>query len=146
MVTSRVPGLSILHSGTAHQAPTELLSSARVPEIIERLRAIADIVIIDAPACAVVADALLLARYVDCIVQVVGLGRVDADLVHNTTEVLRVAVDQPVYVFMNYAPKDRSSAYSPYYYRQAGGPSARNGTGGRRALPAPSRSEPAERV
>ncbi|HSV75151.1 MAG TPA: polysaccharide biosynthesis tyrosine autokinase, partial [Chthonomonadales bacterium] len=143
IVTTPVPGLSILHSGAAHHAPTELLSSPRVSEVIERLQTTADTVIIDAPACAVFADALLLARHADCIIQVVALGRVDADLVRNTMDVLRVAVDQRVYVFANYAPRDRSAACAPHFHRQADPPSSRNGGGRRRALPAPSGSEPA---
>ncbi|MGQ9808774.1 MAG: GumC family protein [Armatimonadota bacterium] len=116
LVAGDTENLTLLHSGTPDRNPTDLFSMPSVPRILEELRKISDIVIVDAPACAVVADALLLAPHVDCILHVVSAGSVERPVVREAAETLAAAGPKLMVFFVNRAPKDRSAAYHRYYY------------------------------
>jgi polysaccharide biosynthesis transport protein len=116
LVASDIDTLSILHSGTPRMSPTELVSLPTMVATIDKLREEAEVVIIDTPACAFMADALLIAPHADCVLQVVGAGQVDEDLVRETTTALKAAEPKMMLFFVNRAPKDRSNAYHSYYY------------------------------
>lgn len=115
LVASDTANLTLLQSGSSEQNATELISSLEMAEVIDTLRAECDILIIDAPACAVVADALFLAPYVDSVLHVVGAGQVDSALVRDTTAALAAAAPKIIAYLMNRAPVTNSSSYK--YYR-----------------------------
>jgi capsular exopolysaccharide synthesis family protein len=60
-----VPGLRVLTSGAMPPNPAELLNSAPMASLIERLAELADVIIFDCPPCLPVTDALLLSAKVD---------------------------------------------------------------------------------
>ena len=62
---SILPNLWLLPSGSTPGNPAELLDSARLAVLLERLRDIADVVIVDGPPLAAGADVMVLARYAD---------------------------------------------------------------------------------
>jgi capsular exopolysaccharide synthesis family protein len=66
-----VEGLRVLASGPVPPNPAELLASRRMDEMLELLRADADLVLIDAPPVNAVADASILAPRVDGVVLVI---------------------------------------------------------------------------
>jgi capsular exopolysaccharide synthesis family protein len=146
MLDTDEPNLRLLPSGIVKKNPTALMSSPRLAETMNQLRELADVVIVDAPACAVVADAMLVAPLVDCIIQVVGAGVVSEKLVSETTEALRAAAPRTFAFIVNRAPNDRSRVYTPYYFKEYRG--AANGNGhtsndrGAYALPGVSNEEP----
>lgn len=116
LVASDTDNLAILHSGIADRSPTELISLPTLPQMLEALRQMADVIIVDAPACVVVADALLLAPHVDCILQVVGVGKVDGETLQETTHALSAAAPKTLVYFVNYAPREaRHRAYGKHY-------------------------------
>ncbi len=121
LTSSDTPNLTLLHSGTAPCNPTDLVSQPQMAALLDQLRRLADVVIVDAPACSVVADALFLAPYADCIFHVIGAGQTDADIVRDTTAALHAATPRTMVFFVNRAPKDRGHAYK-HYYAYAGGP------------------------
>lgn len=117
LIDSGVPNLRLLPAGVIRANPTQMMSSPLLAEVIDRLRELADVVIVDAPACAVVADALLIAPHMDCILQVVSAGIVDEKTVRNTTEALRAAAPKTLAFFVNRASDARQRSFKSYYYQ-----------------------------
>ena len=76
---ANVEHLRVLTSGPLPHNPSELLGSQRMEKVIERLRDLADIVLFDAPPVIAVADAAVLARKVDAVLLVVGVGKTKRD-------------------------------------------------------------------
>lgn len=94
------PGLSLLPAGPVPPNPPSMLSSARMAETLARLREQHDLVIIDSPPVAHLADASILAAVSDGVVVVARVGvtnRADilaaaANLRHSPTPVVGVVV------------------------------------------------------
>lgn len=72
-------GVELLPAGTPPANPQAILSSRRTSEILDRLDARADVVIIDSPPVVTVSDALALASGVDAIVLVSRIGHSTRD-------------------------------------------------------------------
>lgn len=108
--------LLVLPSGSPNQSPTDLIALPDTPKILDMLKAEADIVILDTPACSVVADALFLAPYADSIMFVVGIGQVDEDVVRSAAEALQSANAKTMVYFVNRTPQENKKYASYYYY------------------------------
>ncbi len=104
LVPTETPNLSMLHGGNAAQNPMDLISQPHMAEAMQALRAAADVVIVDSPPAAVVADALLLAPHVDCILYVIGVGMVDSENMRNTAGALAAAAPKMLAYFVNRVP------------------------------------------
>jgi non-specific protein-tyrosine kinase len=74
-----VDHLRVLTSGPLPHNPADLLGSQRMEKVVERLRDLAEIVLFDAPPVIAVADAAVLARKLDAVLLVVGVGRTKRD-------------------------------------------------------------------
>ena len=72
---SEQPGLSLLTSGPVPPSPTELLSSARMEQLVTELARSFDAVVIDSPPILGLADAPVLSALADGVVIVVEAGR-----------------------------------------------------------------------
>ena len=101
-----------LGQGRALAGAEEMASQPKMLETLKALRDCADIVIIDAPACSERADALFLAPHVDCIVQVIGAGKVDAGALQQTSEALAAAQPSLLAYFLNFSPEQNVSHLS----------------------------------
>lgn len=115
LVPSDTDNLLLLHSGKTLRNPTELISQPKMAEILDTCRELADVVIVDTPACAVVADALFLAPYADSIMQVIGVGKAEQDLVRETNATLRAASGSDVVIFINHGEREARHGYNKYY-------------------------------
>lgn len=62
---TELENLYVITAGSVPPNPSELLVSTKMPNMINTLSEIFDIIIFDAPPCLVVADTLILARLVD---------------------------------------------------------------------------------
>ncbi len=71
---TQVPNLALLAAGPAPPTTSELLGSARLDDVLARLRQDADLLILDAPPVGEVADASVLATKVDGVLLVVRAG------------------------------------------------------------------------
>ena len=111
-----IPGLMVMHSGMSQNHPTDLVSMPRMQKIIQALRSKADAVIIDSPPCSLATDALFLAPYVDCIVQVVGVGVADEMTLSDVTQALRAAAPKAITYFLNYVPREKKRVGKYYLY------------------------------
>jgi capsular exopolysaccharide synthesis family protein len=70
LIESEVPGLRLLPSGPLPPNPSELLHSKAFREMLEQLRRLADVVIIDSPPLVPVTDAAVISTNVDAVVLV----------------------------------------------------------------------------
>ena len=120
LVETDLPNLSVLHGGKATRNPIDLISQPRMADTIHALRAAADVVVMDSPPAAVVADALILAPHVDCILYVVGVGMVNNENVRHTAAALASATPKMLAYFINRIPhvigEQRSYSYADYMY------------------------------
>ncbi len=121
LVDSQTHNLSFLHCGTPVGSPMDLVALPQMRETLQTLRRGADVVIVDTPPSAIVADALLIAPHVDCLLFVIGAGMVDAETVRHSSAALAAAAPKTMAYFINRAPRQsngsRNDAY--VYHRQA---------------------------
>lgn len=75
--TTEAPDLFVLPAGTLPEQPAELLGSARLPIVLQRLEAAADLVIIDSPPVLAAADTAILAGRVNHVLLVVARRHTD---------------------------------------------------------------------
>lgn len=110
-----LPKLTIVTTGSIPPNPAELLGSDRMTWILEELRSIAEMVIIDTPP-SLVADAQVLAAKVDAVLFVVKPGKTSAEAARSSMELYRRAGARVVGVVMNRIPRNRSYYYGGYKY------------------------------
>lgn len=65
VIESEIPNLHILTNGTTPPNPAELLSSNNMEKLINMLKRVYDIIIIDAPPCMPVSDSIILSTIAD---------------------------------------------------------------------------------
>lgn len=115
--------LSIITSGGIPPNPADLISSKKMESVLEAGKNAADIVIVDAPPF-LVADASILASYMDGVLLVIRPGKTPVDAAMTTLEQMNRAGANIVGVVMNRIPRNRSyyyggyRYYSPYYQSQ----------------------------
>jgi succinoglycan biosynthesis transport protein ExoP len=109
--------LKIITSGALPPNPAELLGSQRWHAILERLKAEADLVILDSPPLQAVTDAALLAAVVDGTVFVVHARRTRRGAVRQGREALARGGGKVLGVLMNRLKKRE---YNEYYYSYYG--------------------------
>lgn len=102
--------LSVLPSGEIPPNPAELLGSAAMSELIERLRPEFDHIIIDSPPILPVTDATVLAGQVDGVVLVVRLSKTSRQTLSETIVVLETAEALPIGVIANSSMNTKGSS------------------------------------
>ena len=106
-----IPGLGILTSGPLSPNSADLLLSRRVDGVFEALTELADLVMLDSPPAAGLADASLLAPRVDAVVLVIDATRTQRDDARRAKEQLERAGARLLGVVVNRAPG------APSHYR-----------------------------
>ena len=79
LIQTQVPNLRLLTSGSLPPNPAEVLNSALMGELINRLDEEADYVLFDAPPLLAVADAAILAARLDATLLVLKAGKTSRD-------------------------------------------------------------------
>ncbi len=134
LIETAQPDLRVLPMGEAPPNPAELVGSNRMAVILESLRGLADVVVIDTPPLQLVADAALLAQHADGTIIVVDAGHTPTKALQSSIEVLNRASVRILGAVLNRVPGAPNSAYAVY-----GGPEATDGQEGA-AVPASARS------
>ncbi|HWR09192.1 CpsD/CapB family tyrosine-protein kinase [Sporomusa sp.] len=111
-----IDNLQVLTSGPIPPNPSELLGSAKMREIIECLKELADIIIIDAPPTVAVTDACVLAPSVDGILLVLAAGQIRPEMAQKAKELLLKANAHILGVILNRVEIEEEHAYYYYYY------------------------------
>lgn len=107
-----------LPSGPVLENPSELLSSPNLEEVITRLAATFDWVVIDSPPVLALADAMRMAPLCDAVLLVVLANRTSSKLIHQAIQM--IGRENICGVVLNRVPNVRSSQYHYYqYYSEA---------------------------
>jgi capsular exopolysaccharide synthesis family protein len=106
-----IPGLQLLASGPLPPRPADILGSRRMGEILQSLRAAADVVIIDTPPILAVSDAVVLAPRVDGVMLVLQAGKTRREHAKQARTILEKAKANIVGVVLNGAELTQASGY-----------------------------------
>lgn len=112
--------LYVLTSGQVPPNPSELLGSTKMREILTRLEADFDAVIIDAPPLLPVTDAAVLAQQVGGVVLVVGSQKVRTTDLEKSLAALEMVDADLLGIVMNRLPAKGPDAYAYSYYSYEG--------------------------
>jgi non-specific protein-tyrosine kinase len=122
-----VPGMEhlvVLPSGPIPPNPSELLSSARTKEIVQRFASEADVVLIDSPPVLPVADALVLSEFVDAVILVANAGNTTRKGASRASELLRDIAAPVIGTVLCNADGTGRYTYEEFYgYNRIDGPS-----------------------
>ncbi|MBB6049513.1 polysaccharide biosynthesis tyrosine autokinase [Armatimonas rosea] len=113
---TEIESLLVLTSGPLPLNPSELVGSAQMRELHERLKAVADIVIVDAPSAIAFSDTSVLASFVDATMLVIRAGDVPRGAVEQVKGMLTKARANLIGVVLNAAPSE--SVDSVHYHNQ----------------------------
>ncbi len=108
--------LAVMPSGAASDRYVELLGSAQMEQLLERARAIADVVILDCAPLLVASDVVPLLAHADAVVVVARAGKTHAELATRTTELLTRLGGKVVGVVLNDATERSKSLGRHRYY------------------------------
>ncbi|MGN7797584.1 polysaccharide biosynthesis tyrosine autokinase [Leifsonia sp. 22587] len=122
--------LTVLTSGRIPPNPSELLSSKAMSSLIAEARTMFDVIVIDTPPLAAVADAASLVTESDGTVVIVDRSAVRRNQLMHTVEAIRRAGGSVAGVVLNKARGKRTG--NAYYYYQADEQTASAGDGARR--------------
>src|SRR5882724_3481896 len=125
MQRGAMENLFFIPSGRSISNPAELVANGRLKILLNRVEALFDWIIIDAPPAVPVSDASLLANYCDGVVMVVRSNATPVDMARKARQEFRDK--QLVGVVLNGIEAD-SSPYNQYYYGAYGRPDAKGAT------------------
>jgi len=138
IISTAVPGLSLLPSGASRPNPAELLNREGLTATIASTRSDYDWILFDAPPILAVADAAILARRADSVLLVIGANSTPAASVRASLEQLDLVVARVRGLILNSVDLSRDSHYYRYYYAaQYEDYSARSHRGGETVRSAP---------
>jgi len=124
--TTRLENLSILTAGLCPSNPAELLSSPRLPEMLQAARVSYDVIIIDTPPILAVSDPAIISPHIDGLILVVRMGknkRAAAERARETIDAHGIRLYGVIINDVDYSTDD-SVAYSQYdKYYDASAPS-----------------------
>jgi capsular exopolysaccharide synthesis family protein len=109
------PNLSVITSGPIPPNSSELLGSARMKHLMDRLRGEYDVIIMDAPPIIPVTDAAVASSLADGVILVVQAGRTRTGEVHHAQEVLESAHANLLGVVLNRAHRQVDDYYTGTY-------------------------------
>jgi len=114
LITTEEPSLRLMPAGIVPPNPAEILGSNRMTAILDSLRSIADVVVVDSAPLGLVADAALLAQHTDGTVLVVETGKTPIGALEEGVDLLRRAGVSPLGVVLNRVPGAPASVYGTY--------------------------------
>jgi receptor protein-tyrosine kinase len=120
IVSTNTDNLSILLAGAIPPNPLELLGSDQMIHILEQLRTMFDVVIVDSPPLVPVADASALARHCDGVVVVARAGKTDKRRLADSVRIVERAGGRLLGVVVNFLRREAAPydyAYTYYGYR-----------------------------
>jgi non-specific protein-tyrosine kinase len=112
-----VENLLLLSAGQPLASPERFLASKHLDRIMNDLRGLADIVLVDSPPPLLIADAAILAPRADAVVLVADLGRARRPMVRRVVAELKRIRANVIGVVMNRATSDHTG-FSYHYYRR----------------------------
>ncbi|HUH97905.1 MAG TPA: polysaccharide biosynthesis tyrosine autokinase [Anaerolineales bacterium] len=105
----------VITSGNPPSNPTELLGSERMNQLLNSLKAAADVVVLDSPP-SMVADAQILSAKVDGVILVVYPGHTQVNAARAAVEQMKHTGARILGVVLNRIPQNDSYYYTGYHY------------------------------
>jgi capsular exopolysaccharide synthesis family protein len=115
---TNVNGLALLPSGPVPPDPGRLVESQKVKEIIDALKEMYDMVIIDTPPAMIVNDAHVVGALADGMLYVIESGRATFPMIEHAQELMAKAGINLVGVVLNKFRIQGHSYYHHYYYNR----------------------------
>lgn len=109
----RYETFSLVTAGPMPPNPADLLASRRMSTILEMIKSLCDVAVLDVPPF-LVTDASILASQVDGVILVVRPGKTPMDSLQSTLELLKRANANILGLVFNRVPKNRSYYYGGY--------------------------------
>ncbi len=116
MVATGIDNLYLMPSGPLPPNPADILGSARMAELITKLKSYADVIIVDTPPLLAMADATLLARACDATLLVVKADSTRPDLLRRARDQLLQSGTNVLGVVLNRVAETRDGYYYAYEY------------------------------
>lgn len=113
---TEVPNLFLISAGNMPPNPSELLVSAQMVGLLEELKELCDIVIVDGTPCELVTDSIILARLVDSTVIVTAHKATKKDALERVIRNIQNVGGKIAGVVINKIPIDGKKFSDKYYY------------------------------
>ncbi|SDC04040.1 capsular exopolysaccharide family [Paenibacillus sp. UNCCL117] len=111
-----VDNLSLITSGPIPPNPSEMLASKRMTALLDELKGIYDIILIDAPPTLAVTDSQIVATKCDGVILVVDSGKVKRDMAIKAKANLDHVKARILGVVLNNMDRKNAESYYYYYY------------------------------
>ena len=111
-----VPNVQILPAGTPPPNPAELLGSAEMKKLIERLKDVSDLILFDSPPALMVADSVVLSSRVDGALLVIAFGETKKTNTRKAQELLSRANAHVLGTVLNRMESPSNGYYYGKYY------------------------------
>ncbi len=116
-----IPTLFLINAGPVPPNPVELLASEKMGNLIDRLRASFDFILVDTPPLLAVSDAIVLGPRLDGAILVVRGGKTPREILKQAREKLEKHKIKGIGVILNHAElQDYDYYYSDSYYEYCG--------------------------
>ena len=112
---TNIPNVAIMPSGPKPPNPSEMLSSKRMDEVLEELKASFDLIIFDMPPVGTVTDAQIIASKVDGTLLVIREGNASKSNIIKAKELLQMVDANILGVVYNGASSKNDGGYYYYY-------------------------------
>ncbi len=113
---SDIPNLDVITSGAIPPNPAEMMNSKRMTLIIEKLRQMYDIILIDTPPLLAVTDAQIVATKSDGVILVVDQGKVKREIASKAVKNLENVNARILGVVLNNVKRKANEEAYYYYY------------------------------
>lgn len=120
LVTTQFDGLRLLTAGLNRDEPADLFAGDTLPRVIERIRALADVVLIDTPPGLALADAAILGSQADGVVVIASINSTNSRDLLATLQTLEANGAEVAGVVANRSRFAVARAYAAYYNADSG--------------------------
>ncbi len=118
LVDSGIWGLQILPAGIQLENPSELFGSPGMQPVIDQLRLLADVVLVDTPPVLVVPDTAIIGSFTVGAVVVAAEGKTERNELERTVQRLEATNCRVLGVALNQVRRSAASSYQAYAYKQ----------------------------
>ena len=116
---TEVPNLYLIPAGNVPPNPSELLTTYQMTELLEKLKEICDLIIIDGTPSKLVTDAVILSRMVDSTIIVVGHNMAKKEDLSKIVRDIKNVGGKIAGVVYNQKPTSNKKKNETYYYASA---------------------------
>lgn len=116
IVETEIPNLHLLPSGPIPPNPSEILSSKRMSAILDELKGMYDLVVVDTPPALAVADAQIMATKCDGVILVISSGTTKRDAAAKMKANMDHVKARVIGAVLNNVDRKSGEGYYYYYY------------------------------